>query len=477
MPRSSAEERFAELSALMPGQVELLHGEMTSAQKNISMARFSSPDSGGCILVSTTVIEVGVNVPDASICVIERAERFGLSALHQIRGRIGRGDPPLSETLKNCYCVLLHSDSLKKEDPEHNEYNGLDKLEMLVTSNDGFEIAEFDWRLRKGGDVFGLTQHGSRSNKVFSVSDHAHLFKQAKTTAAALIKGEYGVGGIGLDNEGLQLSRALFAATTSDITVDSSSVIEKRGVSKRRDVTVAPSSPIVSNLNINKSSYSPDEPQLFDMKTNIDLAAYAIVIIDLETTGLCRVKNRVIQIAAKEITSDALPLCQYVKPVDDTVSMFIEQLTGISQDFLDSEGVSINAALEEFLLWLRQLNRPVILLAHNGRRFDFPFIAAEFSRAGITDWIEEGNIFGMMDSLIVFKKEALWRQAGKLAPPSLSQTTLYSHITGKEAINAHNAVADVFALEEILEHDTIRPYWRSVGGSTLFQLKYPTIKF
>ena len=111
------------------------------------------------MLVATTVVEVGVDVKDVSLCVIERAENFGLSQLHQLRGRIGRGAAPVGEVLTECFCVLLYNDEKSTEDPEGME-KAVERLNVLVNSSDGFEIAEADLKLRGYGELFGTKQSG-----------------------------------------------------------------------------------------------------------------------------------------------------------------------------------------------------------------------------------------------------------------------------------------------------------------------------
>ena len=115
MPGSSVQERYDQLNNLFPGRVAILHGQMSAAEKAEVMETFSQAESPISVLVSTTVVEVGVDVPDASICVIDRADQFGLSQMHQIRGRVGRGDKPAREILEECYCVLLYDDSEQEE--------------------------------------------------------------------------------------------------------------------------------------------------------------------------------------------------------------------------------------------------------------------------------------------------------------------------------------------------------------------------
>jgi len=123
--------------------VSIVHGQMKTEEKNRSMELFTSGQAH--ILVSTTVIEVGVNVPNASIMIIESAEKFGLSQLHQLRGRVGRG-------AEQSYCILMTSYKLSK--------NAKKRIEIMVQSNDGFKIAEEDLKLRGPGDIEGTQQSG-----------------------------------------------------------------------------------------------------------------------------------------------------------------------------------------------------------------------------------------------------------------------------------------------------------------------------
>ena len=172
---SSARSRFECLQQIFPGETGLLHGGMSSADKEDVIARFQSGDLK--ILVATSLVEVGVDIPDVSICVIEKAESFGLSSLHQIRGRIGRGEAPPGEKLDNCFCVLLYDDEELGEvsveglstDSDHHldtRQRRQRRLQVLVDTTDGFEIAEEDMRIRGIGEVFGLRQHGSAQMKV-----------------------------------------------------------------------------------------------------------------------------------------------------------------------------------------------------------------------------------------------------------------------------------------------------------------------
>ncbi len=138
----SAQALFEELKALFGEKVDLIHGKMKAAPKEAAMNKFVAGETG--ILISTTVIEVGINVPNATVMILENAERFGLSQLHQLRGRVGRG-------AKQAYCVLI-SDNAKDKTAE--------RLEFFCSTNDGFAIANKDLELRGPGDFFGDLQHG-----------------------------------------------------------------------------------------------------------------------------------------------------------------------------------------------------------------------------------------------------------------------------------------------------------------------------
>lgn len=139
----AAEDRFRELSARFPGQVGLAHGELDMELREAALRDFAEGRTR--LLVATTVVEVGVDVPEATIMLIEQAERFGLSALHQLRGRVGRGEKPSS-------CLLVHSEHLTEREKE--------RLLILRDTEDGFVIAEEDLHLRGAGEALGTRQAG-----------------------------------------------------------------------------------------------------------------------------------------------------------------------------------------------------------------------------------------------------------------------------------------------------------------------------
>jgi ATP-dependent DNA helicase RecG len=136
--------RYEELDKAYPGQVGLLHGKIKAADKDSIMQKFK--DGVIKILVATTVIEVGIDVPDATLIVVENAEKFGLAQLHQLRGRVGRG-------ILQSYCILMY-------EPKRFSSNARNRLEIMRQSNDGFYIAEQDLLLRGGGEILGTKQSG-----------------------------------------------------------------------------------------------------------------------------------------------------------------------------------------------------------------------------------------------------------------------------------------------------------------------------
>ncbi len=163
---AAAEERFADLSARFGARVGLVHGRMKPAEKDAVMEKFRAGDV--VILVSTTVIEVGVDVPDATIIVIEHAERFGLAQLHQLRGRVGRGKDRSS-------CLLLYRAPLGE--------TAKARLEIMRQTEDGFRIAEEDLRLRGEGDLLGTRQSGMPGFRIALPEVHGELLEVARDEA------------------------------------------------------------------------------------------------------------------------------------------------------------------------------------------------------------------------------------------------------------------------------------------------------
>jgi ATP-dependent DNA helicase RecG len=168
----NATETHAQLSAALPGRsVGLLHGRLPGAEKAAVMQRFA--DGALDVLVATTVIEVGVDVPNASLMVIEHAERFGLSQLHQLRGRVGRGAVA-------SVCVLLYAPPLSE--------TGKQRLKAMAETNDGFEIARRDLEIRGPGEFMGARQSGAPLLRFADLTEDAALLEQARRAAPALLR-------------------------------------------------------------------------------------------------------------------------------------------------------------------------------------------------------------------------------------------------------------------------------------------------
>ncbi len=151
-------------------QISIVHGKMKSADKDFEMQRFIKGETQ--IMVATTVIEVGVDVPNASVMIIESAERFGLSQLHQLRGRVGRG-------AEQSYCILMTGHKLSNDSRT--------RLATMVRTNDGFEIAEVDLRLRGPGDIMGTQQSGVLNLKIADIIKDNDILKHARFYAKKIL--------------------------------------------------------------------------------------------------------------------------------------------------------------------------------------------------------------------------------------------------------------------------------------------------
>src|SRR3982075_3211908 len=168
---TDAEARFNSLKARFGDKVGLVHGKMRGTEKGRVMAQFAAREIG--LLVATTVVEVGVDVPAATIMVIENAERFGLAQLHQLRGRIGRGSEAST-------CLLLYKEPLNEMSKS--------RLKVIRETTDGFRIAEEDLKLRGEGDVLGVRQSGLPGYRIARSEVHAQLITQARDEALRIMK-------------------------------------------------------------------------------------------------------------------------------------------------------------------------------------------------------------------------------------------------------------------------------------------------
>ena len=194
---STAVARHASLGDQLNTPVGLVHGRLKPVDKDAALEDFRAGRTR--ILVATTVIEVGVDVPEATIMVIERAEGFGLAQLHQLRGRVGRGDRP-------SYCLLLYRPPLGDTARE--------RLDTLRRTEDGFEIAEADFRLRGPGDMLGLKQAGATDYRVLELSAHAELLSIARKDAEAVVAADAELAGD--RGQALRLVRELLTPRLKD---------------------------------------------------------------------------------------------------------------------------------------------------------------------------------------------------------------------------------------------------------------------
>ncbi len=163
---TSAEERFQSLQEIFGDQVGLVHGRLSSTEKDAAMEAFRLGQTR--ILIATTVIEVGVDVPDAMIMILENAERFGLAQMHQLRGRVGRSE-------RESHCILLYRAPLGQIAQE--------RLRIMRETNDGFRIAEEDLKLRGEGEILGTRQSGAPGFNLASPEDHAAILEMGRTSA------------------------------------------------------------------------------------------------------------------------------------------------------------------------------------------------------------------------------------------------------------------------------------------------------
>lgn len=171
-------------------KISIVHGRMKPHDKDQEMQRFAEGTTH--IMVATTVIEVGVNVPNASVMVIENTERFGLSQLHQLRGRVGRG-------AEQSYCILMSSYKLSKE--------ARTRINTMVESNDGFKIAEVDLKLRGPGDIEGTRQSGIKEFKLFNVVSDQNILHTSRQLALRILEEDPGLQG---DGNQVLLSRLMY---------------------------------------------------------------------------------------------------------------------------------------------------------------------------------------------------------------------------------------------------------------------------
>ncbi len=167
---------YEELKSFFPEPkywISMVHGKMDARQKETNMQRFVKGETQ--IMVSTTVIEVGVNVPNATVMVIESAEKFGLSQLHQLRGRVGRG-------AEKSFCILLTGSKISNDARE--------RLKIMVATNDGFKIAEKDLEIRGPGDIEGTQQSGLLNFKLANIVHDKVILEAAREVAQNILEND-----------------------------------------------------------------------------------------------------------------------------------------------------------------------------------------------------------------------------------------------------------------------------------------------
>ena len=164
-------QNIADVFPLPEFRISIVHGKLAAKDKEFEMQRFVKGETQ--IMVATTVIEVGVNVPNASVMIIENAERFGLSQLHQLRGRVGRG-------AEQSYCILMSGNKLSKD--------AKIRIETMVRTSDGFEISEIDLQLRGPGNIEGTQQSGVIDLKLADLATDQALLMAARKTVIAIFE-------------------------------------------------------------------------------------------------------------------------------------------------------------------------------------------------------------------------------------------------------------------------------------------------
>jgi len=198
---ASAIQRRDVLAGYINAPVALVHGRMLPQDRDSALEKLRTGEAR--VLVATTVIEVGVDVPEATIMVIEHAEKFGLAQLHQLRGRVGRGDKASS-------CLLLYQTPLTE--------NGKERLDILRKTTDGFEIAEADFRLRGPGDVLGLRQSGLTEFRVLNMASDTNLIETARTDAKSILMADPQL--VGPRGVAVRRARDLFAPRIAEMVAE-----------------------------------------------------------------------------------------------------------------------------------------------------------------------------------------------------------------------------------------------------------------
>jgi Exonuclease/ATP-dependent DNA helicase RecG C-terminal len=426
-----------------------------------------------------------VDVPDSSMCIIDKADQFGISQLHQIRGRIGRGTKPPTEVLEECFCVLLFDDEPSEQAQVKADSTSTSplvpitrpvplKLEILSKTNDGFEIAEKDLELRGPGAFFGAQQSGLKFSglRAGNFLIHSDLLKDAHSVASSIYNNTYP---LKVKDKEIQNLLAIFRSPTGAPTATASTSKTIKSKSVKTEITKS-------------GILRPETTGNFVDFTVLDgPESPAIILFDLETTGLEAQSNYIIQFAAKLMdennnsNGECKMFNQYVNP-NVVIPRMITELTGITREKLTKHGKPFSTVWREFSLWLKEVSkagingggrpRPIVLMAHNLIGFDLPFLDLEIRRHDRLrgeHWIEDNNISCFVDSLPLLRSNSVWTERTAILklpkntpsqPERFKLGLVYKFIFQKEIANAHDAAGDILALGEILESEGMKTIWK-----------------
>ena len=522
--QASVESRYQALVDIFgEHKVGFVHGRMKIEDRKEQLATFADEMSDMVILVGTTVIEVGIDIPNVNLLIIEQAERFGLSQLHQLRGRIGRNG---SRDNLECHCLLLtDADATKTDD------SVLTRLEILRETMDGAAIAEADLMLRGAGDMLGFVQSGIKSGYAVDPNYHWELIPAATSLGRSFlhhfdqvnrdernedIHYDESTNGMHKSNKILHLHRegkvkALYDETTASsesgfalrvmmllfgerncdnlkeslqqlATLKGDSLSRNDNLIGNKVLEIVEGgiiSPEMSHRSVkttsSSSSTGPPKPVaslkpriLTTRKNAINLLDdVCFILLDVETTGLDASTSHVIQLAGKELgSSSEEEFAEYILPPVE-VPQIIEEITGITDDFLRSGEFKVfNEVYLEFQDFCTQQanGREVCFVAHNAK-FDIGMIESELRRWRIVDKAAPvlADVFvASLDTLALFKERRLWT-APNVRPSSFKLGNIYYHVFSENMTNAHNAVGDVRALERLLLSNHF-PNWKSIGN-------------
>ena len=475
-------------------KVGYVHGRMKIEEREEQLATFADEMSDMVILVGTTVIEVGIDVPNVNLLIVEQAERFGLSQLHQLRGRIGRNG---SKDNLDCHCLLM-TDAVKALD--QNESAPLTRLEILRETMDGAAIAEADLMLRGAGDMLGFVQSGIKSGYVVDPSHHWEMLPAASSLARGFLHhfdqdlndddikdARYDESTGGKSNESLlQLHHdGKVKAFYDDTSASSESGFALRVMMLlfgERDCDNLKES--LDQLATLKGELSPDDhmignkiqelvegrlispemthrlekttrsskagppkpvaslpPRMLrtEKKAVNFLNDVCFILLDVETTGLDSASSHVIQIAGKELgSSPDDEFAEYILP-PVKVPQIIEDITGITDDFLRSGEFRVfNEVYLEFQDFCTQQanGRNICFVAHNAK-FDIGMIESELRRWRTVDKSAPvlADVFASsLDTLTLFRD----RRYGR--PQTLSRVLKNRHLSSWETFTTMSSM-------------------------------------